>query len=187
MGNLRNEISNQIKKDIYRVYGKTQLSFMEKVLMSDELKYIIIFRKVQGTKSFILKNYYKLKLKRISKKTMIQISYKTKIDSGFYIGHTGRIIISASATIGKNVNVGTGITIGKENRGKKKGAPIIGDNVWIGTNSVIVGKIKVGNDVLIAPNSYVNFDVPDHSIVIGNPGIIKLRDNATKDYICNCV
>lgn len=47
----------------------------------------------------------------------------------------------------------------------------------------IVGKIKIGNDVLIAPNSFVNVDVPDHSIVIGNPCIIKHKIDATKDYI----
>ena len=32
-----------------------------------------------------------------------------------------------------------------------------------------MGKIPVGEDVLIAPNSYVNCDVPAHSIVVGNP------------------
>jgi serine O-acetyltransferase len=37
------------------------------------------------------------------------------------------------------------------------GCPTINDNVWIGTNSVIVGKITIGTDVLIAPNSFVNF------------------------------
>lgn len=33
--------------------------------------------------------------------------------------------------------------------------------------------MKIGNDVLIAPGAFVNFDVPDNSIVIGNPGMIK--------------
>ena len=63
------------------------------------------------------------------------------------------------------------------------GIPVIGDKVWIGVNATIVGAIKVGNDVLIAPNTYVNCDVPDHSIVFGNPCIIKHRDNATGGYI----
>jgi serine O-acetyltransferase len=48
---------------------------------------------------------------------------------------------------------------------------------------VVVGNIKIGNNVLIAPNSYVNFDVPDNSIVIGNPGKIIPHENPTKDYI----
>ena len=76
-----------------------------------------------------------------------------------------------------------GVTIGQENRGKRKGCPVIGDNCWIGTNAVIVGKITIGNDVLIAPLSFVNFDVPSHSIVIGNPAKIIHKENATHEYI----
>ena len=63
------------------------------------------------------------------------------------------------------------------------GTPVIGDKVWIGVNATIVGAIKIGNDVLIAPSTYVNCGVPDHSIVFGNPCIIKHRDNATECYI----
>lgn len=37
--------------------------------------------------------------------------------------------------------------------------------------------------MLIAPNSYVNIDVPDHSIVIGNPAAIHANENATEGYI----
>ena len=57
----------------------------------------------------------------------------------------------------------------------------------IGANAVIVGNITIGSDVLIAPPAYVNFDVPDHSIVIGNPARIIHRENATEDYVCNRV
>lgn len=67
--------------------------------------------------------------------------------------------------------------------GGRQGAPVIGNEVWIGINAAIVGKITIGDDVLIAPNSYVNCDVPSHSIVFGNPCIIKHRENATEGYI----
>lgn len=62
------------------------------------------------------------------------------------------------------------------------GTPQIGDRVWIGINTTIVGNIRIGNDVLIAPNSYVNQDIPDHSVVFGNPCVIKHRDWATGGY-----
>ncbi|HOO79472.1 MAG TPA: serine acetyltransferase, partial [Lachnospiraceae bacterium] len=55
--------------------------------------------------------------------------------------------------------------------------------VWIGTNAVIVGNITIGDDVMIAPGAYVTTDVPAHSIVIGNPAVIRHRDNATEGYI----
>lgn len=85
--------------------------------------------------------------------------------------------------IGSNCNILTGVTIGTTTRGAKAGIPTIGNNVWIGPNAVIVGKITIGDDVLIAGNAFVNFDVPSHSIVVGNPGKIIPCDYATKDYI----
>lgn len=75
------------------------------------------------------------------------------------------------------------VTIGMENRGHRKGCPIIGNKVWIGANSVIVGKIVIGDDVLIAPNSFVNCDIPSHSVVYGNSCTIKHREKATEGYI----
>ena len=47
--------------------------------------------------------------------------------------------------------------------------------------------VKIGEDVMIAPLAFVNFDVPPHSIVIGNPGKIIHKENATEEYICNMV
>lgn len=67
--------------------------------------------------------------------------------------------------------------------GGRQRTPVIGNEVWIGINAAIVGKVTIGDDVLIAPNSYVNCDVPSHSIVFGNPCIIKHRENATEGYI----
>ena len=41
----------------------------------------------------------------------------------------------------------------------------------------------MGNDVLIVPNSFIVFDVPDHSIVLGNPAKILPKQNATEGYV----
>lgn len=120
---------------------------------------------------------------RLYKKYGLEISSSCSIGSGLYLGHAFNITINPSAKLGKNINIHKGVTIGQENRGKRKGAPTIGDLVWIGVNSTIVGNIKIGNNVLIAPNSYVNFDVPDNSIVIGNPARIITNNNATEGYI----
>lgn len=57
------------------------------------------------------------------------------------------------------------------------------DSVQRIINAAIVGNITIRDDVLIAPNSYVNCDVPSHSIVFGNTCIIKHRENATEGYI----
>lgn len=106
------------------------------------------------------------------------------IGPGFYIGHFGTIVVSVHAKIGSNCNIAHNVTIGAA-RGKRSGAPTIGNEVWIGTGSVLVGKINIGDDVMIAPNSFVNMDVPSHSVVIGNPAKIISRENATHNYINN--
>lgn len=115
------------------------------------------------------------------------MSYSTEIGGGLYIGHPYCITINHDAKIGKNVNIHKGVTIGRENRGARRGVPIIGNNVWIGINATIVGKIEIGDDVLIAPNSFVNCDIPSHSIVIGNPCVIRPAKNATAGYVDNPV
>lgn len=175
------------KKDLYRYYGEDGEPFLKKVFRPLELKYIFWLRKANKCKFLPLKIFYMFILMRMSYKTQIQIPARTSIGEGLYIGHLGRVIINPAAKLGKNINIAAGVTIGAENRGKRKGAPEISDNCWIGANAVVVGNIKIGSDVLIAPLSYVNFDVPDHSIVIGNPGKIIHKENATEDYICNCV
>ena len=180
-------MEKHFSKDLYRYYGEKGESFVQRLLRPVELKYIALFRKAGNCNFKPLKMYYTLKLKLMSYKTHIQIPARTEIGEGFYIGHSGRIIINPEAKLGKNVNIATGVTIGYENRGKRKGAPTISDNCWIGTNAVIVGNVVIGEDVLIAPLAFVNFDVPPHSIVIGNPAKIISKDNATEDYVQNKV
>lgn len=111
------------------------------------------------------------------------IPAKVQIGKGLRIEHLGGIVVNPKAKIGSNVTLLNGVLIGAQNRGKHKGFPVIGDYVWIGTNSIIVGSVHVGNNVLIAPGSYINFDVPDNSIVLGNPGKIIHKDNAVEGYI----
>ncbi len=121
----------------------------------------------------------------LSRKHGIEISYRVKIGKGLYVGHPYNITVNGDSVLGDNINIHKGVTIGQENRGKRKGVPTIGNDVWIGVNATVVGGIRIGNDVLIAPNAYVNFDVPDHSIVLGNPGNIIPREDATEGYINN--
>ena len=133
----------------------------------------------------IRKIIYKILFKIERDKRNIDWADSLEIGPGLFLAHVSGITINPQVKIGKNCNIHKGVTIGQENRGPRKGTPIIGDEVWIGINATIVGKVKIGNDVLIAPNSYVNFDVPDHSIVIGNPATIKHCDCATQQYINN--
>lgn len=180
-------MKNKFSKDLYRYYGEEGESFAQRLLRPTELKYIALFRKTEKCNFKPLKLYYTIKLKLMSYKTHIQIPARTQIDEGFYIGHTGRVVVNPDAVFGKNMNISTGVVIGCENRGKRKGSPVFEGDCWIGANAVIVGNVKIGKDVMIAPLTFVNFDVPPHSIVVGNPAKIIHKENATEDYICNRV
>ncbi len=115
------------------------------------------------------------------------IPARVNIGKGLKIGHIGGIVINPYARIGDNVDILNGVLIGESYRGKKKGYPVIGNNVWIGANAVIVGNITIGDDVLIAPNTLVSESVPSHSLVSGNPMIVTSREEATYAFIINKV
>lgn len=148
-----------------------------------EWKFIVTYRKFQANRDNIIGVYYRKKLDLIERKTGIHIEGNPNFGRGLIIGHYGRIIINGAAQFGEQIYITHGITIGRNAIGKKKGTPVIGNKVRIGANASIVGNVRIGNDVLIAPNAFVNIDVPDHSVVVGNPCVIHRKENATKGYI----
>ena len=175
-----------IQSDLYRYNGLKGFSGFLKGLNFPGFRYMYFLRKSASTSKYSPFGFiYRIMLKHYKHKYGFQIPSSTKIGKGFFIGHFGSIVINSNAVIGDNCNFSHGVTIGKTNRGKSKGVPVLGDRVWVGTGAVIVGNVKIGSDVLIAPNSYVNFDVPNHSIVLGNPGKIIERLNPTEGYINN--
>lgn len=148
-------------------------------------RYVFYLRMCQA--GGIRKALFTLPRKHLSRKCGLEISPSVKIGEGFYIGHPYGITINVDATLGCNVNIHKGCTIGQENRGKRKGVPTIGNRVYLGINSTIAGNITIGDDVFIASNTFVNQDIPSHSIVVGNPCRVIERLGATEGYIVNLV
>ena len=118
-----------------------------------------------------------------SYKTNIGLFENMNIPKGLIIGHPGDIVVNGDATFSGNLMITHGVTIGRDIRGKRAGAPHFGKDVVIRCYSTVVGNINIGDDVLIAPNTFVNFDVPSHSVVIGNPATIHCREHATEGHI----
>jgi serine O-acetyltransferase len=173
-----------IKADLYRYSGLNGAYGLFRGLFIPGFRYTYLLRRASKYSKNSLRRYFFSFIKRrYSYKYGYQIPTTTKIGEGFYISHYGTIVINENAVIGKNCNIAHGVTIGRTNRGKLKGSPTIGNNVWIGTGSVIVGAIQIGSNVLIAPNSFVNNDIPSNSLVIGNPSEIVQKDNPCEGYI----
>lgn len=185
----RKKIREIIKADLYRYYGNTSPKTFLKSLFSPGFKYTYFLRKCSfhnenGSK--IRYVFYKLFLNKYKFKFGFEIYPDCKIGKGLYIGHFGHIFVNPKVEIGCNVNLSPGVTIGQTNRGKNKGCPKLGNKVWVGTNALIVGEIKIGNNVLIGPGSYVNSDVPDNAVILGNSGKI-ISFKGTSGYIINTV
>lgn len=123
-------------------------------------------------------------LQRLKYKFGIDISSKTEIGTGFYIGHFGGIVVNSNARIGKNCNISQGVTIGMSNRWEKQGTATIGDNVYIGPGAKIVGAVSIGNNVAVGANAVVTKDVPDSAVVAGVPAkIISMK--GSEGYVVN--
>jgi serine O-acetyltransferase len=96
------------------------------------------------------------------------------IGPGLYIGHIGGVHINPQAVLGSNCDLAHRVTIGTSAMGRQ-GAPVLGDDVYIGTGATLVGKIKVGNGAKIAANTLVISNIPDGATVMGVPGRIIMR------------
>ena len=81
---------------------------------------------------------------------------------GLFLVHYGSVIISGDAKIGSNCRVHSGVNVGSGTAG----APVIGDDVYLGPGAKLFGGIAVGNGVKIGANAVVNFSVPDGATVV---------------------
>jgi serine O-acetyltransferase len=170
-------LQNALQADLYRYRGETSRHAWSSAYLREpgfrftyylrKVAYLSSRRKSLSVFSYI---YNRALLNRYRFKYGFEISPTTSIGPGLYIGHFGGVVISPFAVLGANINIAQGVTIGAASRGARKGAPTLEDRVWVGANAILVGKITIGHDALIAPGAYVNFDVPPMSVILGNPG-----------------
>lgn len=169
--------------DYYRMTGKRSTkTLLFDVMFRHNVRWALLYRRFHAGHRLA-----KVGLYMLSRKYGIEVSDSAEIGKGIYLGHPYNITIGANVVLGDNVNLHKGCTIGNIMAGSRAGSPVIGNCVFIGINASVVGGISIGDDVVIAPNAFVNFDVPSHSVVIGNPGVIHPKANATKNYILNTV
>lgn len=104
-----------------------------------------------------------------------------QIGKDLTIGYWGiGLVIHSKAVIGNKCKIGQNVTIGGGRFGDTR-VPIIGNNVFIGTGSVVIGEIQIGNNVIIGANTFVNKSIPDNCTVVGNPMCI-IEENRKATY-----
>ena len=121
----------------------------------------------------ILGGVYSVLRRRIGLRTGFNIPPFT-CGYGILISHIGNIIINGKARIGKNVHLQPGVVVGKTTH---DAFPVIGDNCYLCLGAKVFGAVKVGNNVMVAPNAVVTKDVDSNTIVGGVPAkFIKYRN-----------
>ena len=113
------------------------------------------------------------------RKLSIKLGYSIPINvfgPGLSLPHRGNIIINPNTIIGENCRIHVGVNIGAH----KDGAPIIGNNVYIGPGAILFGKIIIGNNVSIGANATVTKSFEENNVVIaGTPAkIVKYNSKA---------
>lgn len=104
---------------------------------------------------------------------LYKIFKSTKIEGGIIAFHPFGTVINAKS-IGENFIFRNGLTIGNKNN-DNSGLPILGDNIEVGVNVVILGNVTIGDNSIIGAGTIVTKNIPNNSIVYGNPIRIKKR------------
>jgi serine O-acetyltransferase len=140
---------------IYRIgqFGMNQKNSLARFLIG----------KVYGVLSRIVAGY-----------TKVWIPREVIIGEGFHIIHAeGSISIHPSVIIGERCGIMHNTTIGTNMH--SRGCPVIGDDVFIGVGSTILGNIRIGDRVRIGANTAITTNIPSDSIAIGSPAKIYPR------------
>jgi len=102
----------------------------------------------------------------------IRLEMSADIGPGFYIGHFGAIRVRR-CRIGAHCSIArlTDICAAAEGPG-----PSIGDRVWIGAHTRIVGSYRIGSGATVGAGTVVMHDVPEGVLCLGNPARVVLRN-----------
>lgn len=117
---------------------------------------------------------YRYKLLRLQNRYGIHIPLNT-CGKGLKLMHVGPVLINPKAKLGENcsIHINTAIAAG----GVDNNAPIIGDGCVIGVGAVVLGEIKIANNVAIGSNAVVNKDVIKEDIAVAGVPAKKISDN----------
>ena len=108
--------------------------------------------------------------------TGAEIHPGARIGRGFFLDHGAGVVIGETTVIGDGCVMFHNVTLGGTGRYGGQRHPWVGHHVFIGTNAILLGPIRVGDHARVGANTFViNRDVPPRATVVGTPGrIVKL-------------
>ena len=108
--------------------------------------------------------------------TGIEIHPGAQIGRRFFIDHGMGVVIGETTSVGDDVTLYQGVTLGGTGKESGKRHPTIGNNVVVGAGAKVLGNITVGENCRIGSGSVVLRDVPDNSTVVGVPAHVVFRE-----------
>ncbi len=167
------------------VFGKSTMESLLFHEISDEKLWSI--RKKAQSSNPVVRLIYGIKHKRILCRYNSYFPLSVRIDGmpSFPHGPNG-VFISAQAKIGKNCVIFHQVTIGSNTLldSKGQGAPVIGNDVFIGAGAKIIGNVTIGNNVRIGANCVVVKNVPDNTTVVSaSPRYIAKNSTVNNQFL----
>ena len=104
--------------------------------------------------------------------TGVDVHPGATIGEGLFIDHATGVVIGETCSIGSNVTLYQGVTLGGTGKEKGKRHPTIGNNVVVASGAKVLGSFTVGENSKIGAGSVVLREVPPNSTVVGIPGRI---------------
>lgn len=155
------------KKDIIKAFcfGNSTVS----MLLYYRICHYFAGLKKRNIMQFLMHSYCYLRFTRIQRQCGIELNQHTEIGYGLRLPHRGGIVIHVQAKIGNNCEIMQGVTIGNNIMKSRDDVAVIGDEVLLCAGAKIIGKVKIGNTVIVGANAVVTHDVDSHVIVGGVP------------------
>jgi putative colanic acid biosynthesis acetyltransferase WcaB len=111
----------------------------------------------------------------------IELRYKAKVGPGLKLYHGHALVVNDGVVMGARGTLRHSTTIGSKQLpdGSESACPVLGDDVNVGANAVILGPIQIGDRAVIGAGAVVVKDVPPGAVVAGNPArVIRQSDAA---------
>jgi serine O-acetyltransferase len=129
------------------------------LLVEPQHRWLVRYRIADACTNRVLRKALSLYVRRVGRRFGYTIPLGV-LGEALRLPHAGTIAINGAGRVGRNCQIYQGVTIGSNHRG----APTIGDDVFIGPNVTIIGPVIVGDRITIAAGSNIRSDIPSDSI-----------------------
>lgn len=92
------------------------------------------------------------------------------------------LVINKGTMIGRNCVIGTNVTLGGRTKAKP-GRINIGNNVFVGNGSIILGNVNIGDNSIIGPGSIVLDDIPPYGVVYPQKSSLRKVLNENENHL----